>query len=60
MFYFDVPKLGCYLAVPLDYQTCLFDRAFIKGVENTIEVRRLRAEQEAEAEAKSARGSANS
>jgi hypothetical protein len=46
--YYDVPKLGCYLAVPLDYDSCLFERSFTRGVENTIEVRKKRADQEQE------------
>jgi len=34
--YFDVPRLGCYLAIPLDYESCLNERGFVKGVERTL------------------------
>lgn len=46
--FFDVPKLGAYFAVPLTYNSCLFETAFDAGVEDALECRRLRAQQEEE------------
>lgn len=46
--FFDVPKLGSYLAVPLTYKSCLFEKSFNAGVEDAFECRRLRIQQEEE------------
>lgn len=46
--FFDVPKLGAYFAVPLTYKSCLFEASFDAGVEDSIECRKLRAQQEEE------------
>lgn len=35
MHFLKVPRLGCYLAVPLVYQSCIFDEALDKSVEDT-------------------------
>jgi hypothetical protein len=32
IFYYDVPKLGSYLAIKLEYNTCLFEEAFDAGL----------------------------
>jgi len=45
MKFFDVPKLGCYFAIELTYQSCLDEKAFDLGLEDLIECGRLRAEQ---------------
>lgn len=46
--FFDVPKLGSYFAVPLTYKSCLFDASFDAGVDDAVECRKLRAQQEEE------------
>lgn len=46
--FFDVPKLGAYFAVPLSFNSCLFESSFDAGVEDALECRRLRAQQEEE------------
>jgi hypothetical protein len=48
LYYFDVPKMGCFIAIPLNYNSCLSEESFIAGVDNLIEVRRLQSEQEAD------------
>lgn len=32
IFFFKVPKLGSYLAVRLEYETCLFEEALEAGI----------------------------
>ena len=44
IYYFDVPKMGCFLSVPLNYQTCMYEAAFDEGVEDKVDVARRRAE----------------
>jgi hypothetical protein len=46
--FFDVPRLGSYFAVPLSYNSCLFESSFDAAVEDAIECRKLRAQQEEE------------
>ncbi|OMJ82087.1 hypothetical protein SteCoe_17305 [Stentor coeruleus] len=46
--FFDVPKLGAYFAVPLNYKTCLYEQSFDAGIEDALECRKLRAQQEEE------------
>ena len=46
--FFDVPKLGAYLAVPLTCRTCLSEASFDAGVDDATECRKLRAQQEEE------------
>ena len=36
--YYDVPKLGSYLAIKLEYESCLFEEAFDAGLQDYIEV----------------------
>ena len=49
--YYDVPKLGSYLAVKLEYESCLSEAAFDAALANYIEVEHQRAEQAKEKEA---------
>lgn len=46
--FFDVPKLGAYLVVPLVYKSCLSEASFDAAVEDALECRRQRADQEQE------------
>lgn len=46
--FFDVPKLGAYFAVPLTYKSCLSEASFDAGVDDALECRKLRAQQEEE------------
>jgi hypothetical protein len=43
-----VPRLGCYMAVPLVYQSCLSDAALDAIVADTIDRNAKQAEQDAE------------
>lgn len=36
--YFKVPKLGSYLAIKLEYNSCLSEEAFDAAVDNYLEV----------------------
>ena len=45
MHYYDVPKLGSYLAIKLEYESCLFEAAFDEAVADHIAKEALRAEQ---------------
>lgn len=36
--YYQVPKLGSYMAMKLEYQTCLFEEAYEAAVVNYAEV----------------------
>jgi len=38
MYYFDVPKMGCFLAVPLNYKSCLNENSFDSGVMDLMDV----------------------
>lgn len=49
--YYDVPKLGSYLAIKLEYDSCLSEAAFDSALSNYIEVEHQRAEQAKEKEA---------
>lgn len=46
MFYFGVPKLGSYIALPCSYFSCLFEEAFINGFNDYLECSKKRQEQE--------------
>jgi hypothetical protein len=46
--FFDVPKLGAYLAAPVTYASCLFESSFDAGVEDALECRKKRIAQEEE------------
>lgn len=39
--FFKVPKLGSYMAIRLEYETCLFEEALDAGVANYLHVRDL-------------------
>lgn len=43
--YYDVPKLGSYVAVKLEYNSCLFEEAFDEAVVDHIAKEAARAEQ---------------
>lgn len=46
--FFDVPKLGAYLAAPITYQSCLSEPSFDSGVEDFLDCRKKRLQQEEE------------
>lgn len=46
--FFKVPRLGSYMAIRLEYQTCLFEEAFDAGVADLIRVNELRQRQDEE------------
>jgi len=51
MFYYRVPRLGSYLAIKLEYDSCLNEEAYDAAVENYIEVDQLNFNQEEERKA---------
>ena len=46
-----VPRLGCFMAVPLVYRSCLFDDSLTESVANYRDVMERRALQDQEREA---------
>ena len=48
MHFFKVPKLGSYLAIRMEYDSCLFEEALDAGVVDYIDVRQKQKEQEEE------------
>jgi hypothetical protein len=44
MHYYRVPKLGSYLAIKLEYGSCLSVSSYEAGVEDWVEVLKLRKE----------------
>lgn len=46
--FFKVPRLGSYMAVRLEYQTCLFEEAYEAGVNDMIRVNELKRLQDEE------------
>lgn len=44
--FFQVPRLGSYMAVRLEYQTCLFEEAYDAGVQDMIKVQEIRRQQD--------------
>lgn len=44
--FFQVPRLGSYMAVQLEYQTCLFEEAYDAGVADMIKVQEIRRQQD--------------
>jgi hypothetical protein len=40
MHFYKVPKLGAYMAIPLIYQSCLFENALDNAVVDYLEVRK--------------------
>jgi len=51
MHFFKVPRLGSYLAIRLEYESCLFDEALDAAVVDYIDVRARNKEQEEEKKA---------
>jgi hypothetical protein len=37
MHYYDVPKLGSYMAIKLEYESCLFEDAFDQALLDHLE-----------------------
>ena len=52
MHFFDVPKLGAFLALPLVYKSCLNEVAFDAAVEDALKIKRMKAERELERQQK--------
>ncbi len=48
MHFFKVPRLGSYLAVRLEYKSCLFEEAFDSALQDYTEIRQKQKEQEEE------------
>jgi len=48
MHYYEVPKLGSYFAVRLEYQSCLFEESFDEAIKEHKRVATERAAQMAE------------
>jgi len=48
MFYYKVPRLGSYMAIKLEYKSCLFETAYDAAVDNYKEVDQLNKDQEDE------------
>jgi len=46
--YFKVPRLGSFMAIHLEYDSCLHEEAFDDGVREMLNVHKRRAEQEDE------------
>lgn len=44
--YYKVPRLGAFMAVPLVYNSCLFEDALDNAVADFIDVQKRREEQE--------------
>lgn len=55
MVFFRIPKLGCFLAIPLVWNSSLSEQAFDAGVEERLKFKRISLEQEKEKEAKEAK-----
>lgn len=48
MHFYRVPKLGSYLAIKMEYDSCLYEEAYDSAVSDYMEVRNKRKEQEDE------------
>lgn len=48
MHFYQVPRLGCYMAIRLEYESCLFEESLDAAVVDYIEVRQRQKEQEEE------------
>ena len=44
--FFKVPRLGSYMAIRLEYQTCLYEEAFDAGVSDMIRINEMKREQD--------------
>ena len=49
--FFKVPKLGSYLAIRMEYQTCLYEESYDAAIENALRVDQMRRNQEDEKKA---------
>jgi hypothetical protein len=52
MHFFDVPKLGAFLALPLVYKSCLNEVAFDAAVDDALKIKRIKAERDIERQQK--------
>jgi len=48
MHYYRVPRLGCYLAIKLEYESCLFEEALDAAVADYLDVQTRKEEQDKE------------
>jgi len=48
MHYYKVPRLGSYLAIRLEYDSCMLQSALDSGVHDFLDARQRRKEQEEE------------
>lgn len=48
MYFYKVPRLGSYLAIRLEYDSCLFEEALDTAVEDYIDVRIRQKQQDDE------------
>lgn len=46
--YFKVPKLGSYLAIKLEYNSCLYEDAFMEAVDDYLDVEQKNKDIEAD------------
>lgn len=44
--YWDVPRLGCFMAIPLTYRSCLSEMSLDKALEEYIEILKQQEEQD--------------
>jgi hypothetical protein len=51
MHFFKVPRLGSYLAIRLEYNSCLFEEALDAAVVDSLEIKNKQKEQEDEKKA---------
>lgn len=51
MHYYKVPRLGSYMAIKVEYKSCLFDEAYDAAAEDYLKVHKMRKDQEAEKKA---------
>ena len=52
MSYFSIPRLGAFLAFPLNFQSCLSSSSFDALLDDTLRFKKAKAEQDKEIEAK--------
>lgn len=50
MKFFEVPRLGSFLAIPLNYENCEFESSFDKGLNNYYDCEEKRTQQREEKE----------
>ena len=44
--YFKVPRLGSYMAIRLEYNSCLFEQSYNDGIASALRCRELKKEQD--------------